>query len=61
MKKQDGKTPLEWIITIVVSIIKIGAANAMLDGGNKEEITNMVKEKINLNTNTNDTVQTQTK
>ena len=61
MKKQDGKTPLEWIITIVVSIIIIGAAIAMLVGGNTEEITNMVKEKINLNTNTNDTVQTQTK
>ena len=60
MKKQDGKTPLEWIITIVVSIIIIGAAIAMLVG-NTEEIINIVKEKINRDTNTNDIVQTQTK
>ena len=58
MKNENGKTPLGWLITIVVTILIAGVAVAMIFGDN-EEFANMIKKYQNKNTN--NTVQTQTK
>ena len=55
MKNENGKTPLGWLITIVVTILIAGVAVAMIFGDN-EEFTNMIKKYQNKNTNS--TVQT---
>ena len=58
MKKQDGKTSLELLLTIVILLIVAGAAVAMIFGG-----TNIVSEIKGLmqknDTNVTDTVQEQ--
>ena len=56
MKNQNGKSPLGWIITIAVALIIAGVAVAMIFAGN-EDISNMIKQYQNKNTN--NTVQTQ--
>ena len=55
MKKQDGKTPLEWIVTIAIVLILAGVAVAMIFGNT--DVSSKIKEKLQ-NTNTNNTVQT---
>lgn len=58
MKNQSGKSPLGWIITIVVSLLVVGVVVAMLCVGN-EDVSNMIEQYRNKNTNS--TVQTQSK
>ena len=53
MRDESGKTPLGWIITIVISLVIAGVVVAMLFGDN----SNMIKEYQNKN----NTVQTQKK
>jgi len=53
MKKQDGKTPLGWIITIVVVTLIIGVSVAMLFDG--EDVRDSIKQMMNKN----NTVQTE--
>ena len=56
MKNQSGKTPLGWIITIVITLLVAGVVVAMLFVDN-EEFSNKIKEYQNKN----NTVQTQKK
>ena len=56
MKDESGKSPLEWIIIITVSLLIIGVVIAMLFVGN-EDVSNMIEQYKN----TNNTVQTETK
>lgn len=58
MKNQSGKSPLGWIITITVVLIIVGVSIAMIFGGT--DIVSEIKGKIQ-NSNTNNTVQSQTK
>jgi len=58
MKEQSGKSPLGWIITIVIVLLIAGVSIAMIFGD--EEIISEIREKIQ-NLNTNDTVQTENK
>ena len=58
MKNQSGKSPLVWIITITVVLIIVGVSIAMIFGGT--DIVSEIKGKIQ-NSNTNNTVQSQTK
>ena len=48
MKNQSGKTPLGWIITIVIALLVAGVVIAMLFADN-EEFSNKVKEYRNKN------------
>ena len=58
MKKQDGKTSLELLLTIVISLIVAGAAVAMIFGGT--DIVENIKGLIQKNdTNATETVQEQ--
>lgn len=54
MKSQSGKSPLGWIITIVISLLVVGVIVAMLFVEN-EEVSNMIEQYKN------NTVQTQSK
>jgi len=56
MKSQSGKSPLGWIITIVISLLVAGVVIAMLLVGNED-----VSNKIEQYQNKNNTVQTQSK
>lgn len=56
MKNQDGKSPLGWIVTIVISILVAGVIIAMLFAGN-ENVSKIIEQYKN-NSNT---VQTQSK
>jgi len=58
MKEQSGKSPLGWIITIVIVLLIAGVSIAMIFGD--EEIISEIREKIQ-NLNTNDTIQTENK
>lgn len=53
MKKQDGKTPLGWIITIVIVTLIVGVSIAMLFDG--DEVRDSLKQMMNKN----NTVQTE--
>ena len=58
MKKQDGKTSLEILLTIVILLIVAGAVVAMLFGGT--DIGENIKGLIQKNdTNATETVQEQ--
>ena len=58
MKKQDGKTSLELLLTIVISLIVAGTAVAMIFGGT--DIVENIKGLIQKNdTNATETVQEQ--
>lgn len=58
MKKQDGKTALELILTIAISVIVAGVAFAMIFGGT--DIASEIKALMQKNdTNVTDTVQEQ--
>ena len=48
MKNQSGKTPLGWIVTIVIGLLVAGVIVAMLFVGN-EEFSNKLKEYQNKN------------
>ena len=54
MRDDNGKTPLGWIVTIVVSLLIAGLAIAMIFADN-EDISNMIEKYQNKN----NTVQTQ--
>ena len=56
MKGQAGKSPLGWIITIVVTLLILGVVVAMLFADN-EQVSNMIEQFKNKN----NTVQTQSK
>lgn len=56
MRDENGKTPLGWIITIVIALLIGGVAVAMIFADN-EEISNKIKEYQNKN----NIVQIQTK
>jgi len=56
MKGQSGKSPLGWIVTIVIVLLIAGVSVAMIFGDN-EEISNFIKE----HQNKNNTLQTQEK
>lgn len=43
MNDQDGKTPLEWIVTIAVLTVIIGVSIAMIFG-NTSEVLNILKQ-----------------
>ena len=58
MRDENGKTPLGWLVTIIIVLLIAGVTIAMIFGDN-EEFSNMVKQYQNKNTN--NTVQTQTK
>lgn len=58
MKNQSGKSPLGWIITIVIVLLIAGVSIAMIFGD--EETISEIREKIQ-NFNTKDTVQTENK
>lgn len=53
MKNESGKSPLGWIITIVITLIIAGVVVAMLFGDNEQ-----VSNKIDEYKNKNNTVQT---
>ena len=58
MKKQDGKTSLEILLTIVILLIVAGAAVSMIFGGT--DIVSEIKGLMQKNdTNVTDTVQEQ--
>ena len=48
MKNQSGKTPLGWLIAIVISLLVVGVVIAMLFVDN-QEFSNKVKEYQNKN------------
>ena len=48
MRDDDGKTPLGWIVTIVVSLLIVGVAIAMIFADN-EDISNMIEKYQNKN------------
>ena len=56
MKGQAGKSPLGWIITIVVTLLILGVVVAMVFADN-EQVSNMIEQYKNKN----NTVQTQSK
>ena len=56
MENQSGKSPLGWIITIVVALIIAGVTIAMLFVDN-EEFSNTIRQYLNKD----NTSQTQTK
>lgn len=56
MRDENGKTPLGWIITIVITLLIAGVIVAMLFADN-EQVTNMIEKYQNQNVN--NTVQTQ--
>ena len=56
MKSENGKTPLGWIITVVIVLIIAGVTVAMLFADN-QELSNKIEEYQNKNQN--NTVQTQ--
>jgi len=58
MKNQSGKSPLSWIITIVVVLLIAGISIAMIFGN--EEVISEIKQKLQ-NSNTNNTEQTENK
>lgn len=58
MKRQDGKTSLELLLTIVITVIVAGAAVAMIFGGT--DIVSEIKGLMQKNdTNVTETVQEQ--
>ena len=56
MRDENGKTPLGWIITIVIVLLVAGVIVAMIFGDN-EEVSNMIEQYKNRN----NTVQTENK
>ena len=50
MKNESGKTPLGWLITIIISLIVVGVVVAMLFVDN-QEFSNKIKENQNRNSN----------
>lgn len=58
MKNQSGKSPLGWIITIVISLLIVGVIIAVAFVGN-EDVTDWIEQYQNKDTN--NTVQTQSK
>lgn len=56
MKNQSGKSPLGWIITIVISLLVAGVIIAVVCVGN-EDVSNWIEQYQNKKTN--NTVQTQ--
>lgn len=56
MKNQSGKSPLGWIITIVISLLILGTIVAMVFAGN-EDVSNIIEQYQTQNTN--NTVQEQ--
>ena len=48
MKNEDGKSPLGWIITIVISLLIAGVVVAMIFADN-EQVTNKIEEYKNKN------------
>ncbi len=46
MKNESGKTPVEWIIIIAVSLLIIGVVIAMLFIGN-EDVLDLIKQFFN--------------
>jgi len=56
MKSENGKTPLGWVITIVIALLIAGVTVAMLFGDN-EDFSKMLHDFLNKN----NTVQTETK
>lgn len=59
MKNQNGKSPLEWIITIAVVLVIVGVAVAMIFAGN-EDFLNIIKRNKNSNTAINTQVENKT-
>jgi len=55
MKSQNGKSPLGWIITVVITLLVVGVIFAMLFVEN-ENVSNVIEQYKD---NTNNTVQTQ--
>ena len=51
MKNESGKTPLGWLITIIISLIVVGVVIAMLFVDN-QEVSNKIKEYQNKNNTT---------
>lgn len=64
MKNQSGKTPLGWIITIVISLLVAGVVIAMIFADN-ENVSEWIKQTQNQNQiqsqNTSNNVKTQEK
>lgn len=58
MKGQSGKSPLGWIITIVIVLLIAGVSIAMIFGD--EETISEIRERLQ-NSNTNSTIQTENK
>ena len=56
MKSESGKSPLGWIITIVISLLVVGVIIAMLFAGNEDVSKTIEKYQ---NKNTINTVQTE--
>ena len=56
MKNQSGKSPLGWIITIVISLLVAGVIIAVVCVGN-EDVSNWIEQYQNKITN--NTVQSQ--
>ena len=56
MRDESGKTPLEWIVTIVISLLIAGVIIAMLFAGNED-----VWKTIENFMNKNNTIQTENK
>lgn len=48
MKRQDGKSPLGWIITVVISLLVVGVIIAMLFVGN-DDFFDMIEQYKNNN------------
>lgn len=59
MKKQDGKTSFQLILTITISLIIAGVSVAMIFGGT--DIASEIKALINKDNKNTDTVQTDEK
>lgn len=58
MKNQSGKTPLGWLLAIVIFLIIVGVSLAMILG--KDDVKN-IRNKIIEFQNRNNTVQTENK
>lgn len=56
MRDENGKTPLGWIVTIVIALLIAGVTVAMLFADN-EDVSKMIEGFLNKN----NTVQTENK